>query len=137
MKNDPLRFLITIFQPDGYDWMNFAISKSNPYTYHHILERKNGGDVSIDNGAILTKRAHRFLHILQVYCPEAYNDLQDVFRRINDSKEPVTQQYVDEIDEIMRKIFVTGEYKVLSEEIDLSEFCVNYKSNRKIKRWTK
>ncbi len=134
MKNEPLQGLITIFQPDGFDWMNFALAKSNPYTYHHILERKNGGDISINNGAILTKRAHRFLHILQFYCPEAYEDFQNVFRRINDSREPVTQQFVDEIDEIMRKIFVTEEYKVLSEEINLSDYCVNYKSNRKIKK---
>ena len=41
--------------------------------------KKNGGDKSIDNGAILTKRAHVLLNALERCCPDAYNDLQKVF----------------------------------------------------------
>lgn len=118
-----LRVLIKIFQPDGFDWMNFALSKKNPYTYHHIVESLNGGKKSIDNGAILTKRAHRLLHKLQVYCPDAYNDLQDVFRRINDSKQPVTQEFVDEIDNILKKILITKEYEFKTKEYSVEKGC--------------
>ena len=106
-----LQNLVCIFQPDGFDWMNFTLSKSNPYTYHHILERNNGGERSVDNGAILTKKAHRFLNLLQMVYPDAYDDLQDVFRRINASKQPMVQEYIDEIDEILRKVLITKEYK--------------------------
>ena len=109
-----LQNLVFIFRPDGFDWMNFVLSKSNPYTYHHILERYNGGKRSVDNGAILTKKAHRFLNLLQLVYPDAYDDLQDVFRRINETKEPVTQEFVDEIDEILNKVLVTKEYEFKS-----------------------
>lgn len=118
-----LRVLIKIFKPDGFDWMNFALSKKNPYTYHHITESLNGGQKTIDNGAILTKRAHRLLHKLQVYCPDAYNDLQDVFRKINDSKEPVTQEFVDEIDEILKKVLITKEYEFKTKEYSVEKGC--------------
>ena len=110
--NSTLRDMIQIFNPDGFDWMNFALTNKNPYTYHHILEREKGGDNSVENGAILTKRAHSFLHLLQWYYPEAYKDLQRVFRRINLSMRPVTQEYVDEIDDILEKLLITKEYKI-------------------------
>ena len=56
-----LRIMIDIFQPEGIDWMNFALSKSNPYTFHHIVEKSKGGDKSIDNGAILAVVTYRFI----------------------------------------------------------------------------
>ena len=62
--------------------MNMKLSKDNPYTRHHIKERRNGGDNSLDNIAILTKRSHSLLNILDRLCPDAYNDLQNVFRKI-------------------------------------------------------
>ena len=27
-----------IYNPSGFDWMNFKITKDNPLTYHHITE---------------------------------------------------------------------------------------------------
>ena len=96
-----LKILVDIFEPNGYDWMNFSLSKSNPYTFHHIVEKSRGGEKSVDNGAILTKNAHTFLNKLEKVCPDAYNDLQVVFAKINGTKQPVTQEIVDEIDEIL------------------------------------
>ena len=31
-----LRLLVDIFEPDGTDWMNFKLTKDNPYTYHRL-----------------------------------------------------------------------------------------------------
>jgi hypothetical protein len=92
-----LRIMIDIYQPEGTDWMNFALSKSNPYTFHHIVEKSKGGEKIIDNGAILTRKAHTFLHTLENVCPDAYRDLQNVFVKINASKKPVTEEIVGEI----------------------------------------
>ena len=106
-----LRIMVDIFQPEGIDWMNFALSRDNTYTYHHIVERSKGGDKSIDNGAILTRRAHTLLHALEKACPDAYNDLQNVFLKINDSKKPVLDEYIREIDEILYKVLISHEYE--------------------------
>lgn len=133
-----LKLLIEIFQPNGVDWMNFALSKNNPYTYHHIVEKSKGGGKTIDNGAILTKRAHVFLHKLEKVCPEAYNDLQAVFAKINSTKHPVTKEIIDEIDEIIKKVLVTYEYEY-KEDVDLSSYCENYyyTGKRKVKKCLK
>ncbi len=99
-----------IFNPDGFDWLNIEVKKDNKYTYHHIVERKNGGDDSIENGAILTEIAHRFLNVLEQFCPEAYDDLQNIFIKINNSQMPPTKEIVREIDEIMYEIFYGTRY---------------------------
>ncbi len=132
-----LKILIDIFQPDDVDWMNFTLTKSNPYTFHHIVEKSKGGEKSVDNGAILTRRAHTFLHTLEKACPEAYNDLQQVFAKINGTRQPITQDIVNEIDDIIEKILVTHEYEC-KEEIDWLPYCEPYyKPNRKVKKITK
>ena len=132
-----LKILVDIFEPNGYDWMNFSLSKSNPYTFHHIVEKSRGGEKSVDNGAILTKNAHTFLNKLEKVCPDAYNDLQVVFAKINGTKQPVTQEIVDEIDEILNKVLVTHEYE-FTQDVDLSSYCEShYKANRKIKKCQK
>jgi len=100
-----------IYNPDGFDWMNFKLTKHNKYTYHHIVERKKGGDDSVENGAILTEIAHRFLNILEQYCPDAYNDLQNVFIKISNSKLPPANEIVKEMDQILYDIFYTDKYK--------------------------
>ena len=125
-----LRIMVDIFQPEGIDWMNFALSRDNPFTYHHIVEKSKGGDKSIDNGAILTRRAHTFLHTLEKVCPDAYNDLQNVFFKINESKKPVLDEYIKEIDEILYKVLISHEYEYV-EDIDLSNYNGLYFEGRK------
>lgn len=99
-----------IFNPDGFDWLNIEVKKDNKYTYHHIVERKNGGDDSVENGAILTEIAHRFLNVLEQFCPEAYDDIQNIFIKINSSQMPPTKEIVREIDEILYEIFYGTRY---------------------------
>lgn len=126
-----LDVLVQIFKPNGFDWMNFALSKNNPYTYHHIIKKCDGGEKSVDNGAILTKKAHTFLNKLEKVCPDAYNDLQEVFRKINGSKTPPNDEIIDEIDNILYRLLVLGEYEVLDNEVDLSSYCSHYCAGHK------
>ena len=116
-----LRIKINIFEPDGIDWMNMKLSVNNPYTRHHIKERRNGGDNSLDNLAILTKRSHNLLNILDRLCPDAYNDLQNVFRKINETGVHPSDEIINEIDLILYKVLISKEYE-FKEEIDLSSY---------------
>ena len=125
-----LRIMVDIFQPEGIDWMNFSLSKGNPFTFHHIVEKSKGGDKSIDNGAILTRRAHTFLHMLEKVCPDAYDDLQRKFAEINQTKKPVTEEMIQEIDEILYKVLISHEYN-FTEEMDLSSYYGQYYKGRK------
>lgn len=51
--------MLEIYKPDITDWMQYEITKRNILTLHRIKKACEGGTDSINNGAILTKRAHR------------------------------------------------------------------------------
>ncbi len=111
-----------IFNPDGFDWMNIQLTKENKYTYHHIVEKKRGGDNSVENGAMLTEISHRFLNVLEQFCPKAYNDLQEVFKKINASMEPPTNEIMQEIDQILFDIFYTERYHFAEEDVPVKSW---------------
>ena len=50
----------------GLDFMGYRITNSKQLTYHHLLiQNKNGGKETLENGAILTKNAHRYLNYIE------------------------------------------------------------------------
>lgn len=86
------------------DFMGYVLSKENPYTYHHIKKRCHGGEVSLKNGAILTKIAHEYLHIIESRDLELYEYINNVLKQINEQgHEPLLRQILA-IDYIL-KIF--------------------------------
>ena len=82
LEQEMLKRLIDIYKPDGYDWMGVPITKNNPLTYHHI-EKNNGKNTTLENGALLTKRAHRLLNILQSKNKDLYDEWNWLFYAIN------------------------------------------------------
>ena len=130
-NNNNLKRMLKIYKPNGYDWMNFALTRRNPYTFHHIVSRRYGGEDNINNGAILTRRAHDLLHILECICPTAYSKLTELFNKINSSKESPNDEIIAEIDSILYDVFHGDEVFLMS--MDLSEYSNIYYKNKKIK----
>ena len=125
VNNRNLKKLINIYKPDGYDWMNFVLTRRNPFTFHHIVSRCEGGEDTIKNGAILTRRAHDLLHLLEYICPDAYDDLQEIFIHINDTKNQPSDEIITKIDQILYYVF-TKQYYDFPIDIDLSEYSDLY-----------
>lgn len=119
-----------IYNPDGFDWMNFKVTKDNPYTYHHIIEKKHGGKKTVENGAILTFDAHSLLNLLDRYCPVEYEALQNIFRRINASNEPPTSEMMQEIDLILYQVLFTHKSDLIKKKL-LYKYRKEYLESRK------
>lgn len=73
--------MINIYKTYEYDWMNFLIN--NDLTYHHIKKEEDGGLYTIENGALLTDRAHAYLHRIERVDYEIYKEINKVFKQIN------------------------------------------------------
>ena len=89
--------MIEIYKPIDFDWMHCKITKDNSLTIHHIHEAVYGGITSLDNAALLRKKSHRTLNMLEnrdYGLNFAWNDL---FRDINFSKKPPSDEFVKEI----------------------------------------
>lgn len=96
--------MLEIYQPNGRDWMNYVMTRDNPYTYHHIKERRKGGRTTIYNGAIITKHAHIYLNYLDLNYHKIYNELNEMFKYLNTTYQPPTEEYYEEIEHILKKV---------------------------------
>ena len=103
LMDDVLKQMVVIYKPDGVDWLNFKLCRKNPYTFHHIEKRCDGGLRIISNGAILTRLGHDFLNILEIREPELYRNLNLLFKELNNTKLPPTEDYYEEVNGILRQ----------------------------------
>lgn len=89
-----LKEMLKIYQIKPLDFMGYKVTRENPYTYHHIQKKSDGGKKTIDNGAILTLNAHEYLNIIELTDERTYIALNQIFKLINNQKQaPTLEQY--------------------------------------------
>ena len=82
-------------------WMGYRLTKNNPFTFHHIFEQRVGGKDLIENGALLTKFAHRDLNTMDLHVKPLYKDLNILFKELNNTKKAPTIDYYKEVNKIL------------------------------------
>lgn len=86
--------MLKIYRVKPLDFMGYKVTKENPYTFHHIQKRCDGGLATIDNGAILTLVAHEYLNIIEFKDISTYYALNEMFKIINrQGYAPTVEQY--------------------------------------------
>lgn len=61
-----------------YDFMGYFFVSPTELSYHHIVEKKDGGEETVENGAILVRKtSHDYIHIIKAF------DL-NIFRKITE-----------------------------------------------------
>lgn len=88
--------MLEIYKPEITDWMQYQITKRNILTLHHIRKSCEGGLSTIDNGAILTKKEHRILNMVEAIDEVLYDEWNELFILINKAKQPPCEEYVSE-----------------------------------------
>ena len=104
--------MIDVYEPGEEDWMGFKLATFNPYTFHHIRERRAGGKEELENGAILTDFGHKFLNYLDTHYHDVYEQYQTIFRRINKSKGPIDDDLREDIYGMLLDIFYYNEFNI-------------------------
>ena len=91
-----LKEMLYIYGYSNYDWLHYPITKRNGITLHHIIKKCNGGDLSTENIAILTKKAHQNLHTCEHYDIVLYNEINDFFNKIVIVSAPLNDYLINE-----------------------------------------
>lgn len=109
-------------------WMGYKLDRKNPFTYHHILEARRGGKITVDNGALLTYWAHHDLNQMEEHDKGLYNALNTLFKELNKTKKPPTKEYFKEVNGVLLRAdkvitlsnycTLNPDYGLLEEEID-------------------
>ena len=98
MKNKQILYeMLMIFGNPRKDWMGYKYSKKNYISYHHILEKRNDGIESIDNGALLSRTSHILLHKIESENYDLYLKWQQLFIEINLSRKPLDDYFYAKI----------------------------------------
>lgn len=79
-----LNLMTNLYNLNGIDFLGYKVSKSNPYTFHHLIKKCEGGKETIQNGAILTRNSHQYLHIIESRDLETYIQLNNILKQINE-----------------------------------------------------
>ena len=124
--------MIDTYEPDDEDWMGFKLSDNNTYTFHHIRERRVGGKEVLENGAILTHFGHQFLNHLDSHNKRAYNDYQNIFRRINKSRGPIDDDLKEDIYDMMLDVFYYNIYGLSKNVLSYYEPFLEKKKVKKL-----
>lgn len=89
-----LQSMIEIYSLQHYDWMGYPITKDNPITFHHIKKAADKGELTIENGAIITRKGHTNLHKIERTNPSLYEEYNYMFKIINDMNCPPTFEII-------------------------------------------
>lgn len=75
--------------------------KTGILTYHHIIKKENDGPRTVENGALLERKCHEWLHYFEIIDPEMYiliNECLILYKKCVDlSLIKLIQQYEKEI----------------------------------------
>ena len=89
----------------NYCWLNdmWVPKKKDIMTFHHIIEKRNGGKAIWENGALLGSSSHSFLNYLDYKDHKTYNELNWLFFELNKTYAPPTEDYYDEVKFVLSK----------------------------------
>ncbi len=119
--NEMLQFMLIIFGNNEYDWMGFKVTENNPLTCHHIRKCDDGGEHVVDNMALLTVAAHRYLHEMEFFDTDSYNRINLFLKEINQKRRCPTKEEYDMLNEGFRQ-YETKCRKILRKRIELKGY---------------
>ena len=82
---DITKRMIKIYNLDKLCFMGYTLDKTA--SFHHIVKREDGGKEVIENGAVLNKTAHEYLHIIEYKDIGTYIAINKILKIINERRE--------------------------------------------------
>lgn len=111
--------MILIYNTTEYDWMNYKIDEEDVITFHHIIKKENGGEYTLDNGALLTERAHSHLHFIEQVDKEIYDRINEVFLDINNQMCEPNYIQRNMIELLLMKFEIENADRIISKKEDV------------------
>ena len=91
--------MIKIYNLDKLCFMGYTLDKTA--SFHHIVKKENGGKEIIENGAVLNKTAHEYLHIIEYKDIGTYIAINKILKIINEQRDKPTTEQLEIISKIL------------------------------------
>lgn len=98
------REMLKIYKPlSNMDWMNYRIVNKQDLTFHHIQKREDNGRETIENGALILKHSHQYLHLIEYKDTNTYDAINKIFKYINQQRHEPTREQREIIEFMLRE----------------------------------
>ena len=98
------REMLKIYKPlSNMDWMNYRIVNKQDLTFHHIQKREDFGRETIENGALILKHSHQYLHLIEYKDIKTYDAINKIFKYINQQRHEPTREQREIIEFMLRE----------------------------------
>lgn len=98
------REMLKIYKPlSEMDWMNYKIVRKEDLTFHHIQKREDFGKETIENGCLLLKHSHQYLHLIEYKDERTYDAINKIFKYINQQRHEPTREQREIIEFMLRE----------------------------------
>ena len=101
--NNVTKLMIIKWNMTNIGWMGYELKRDNPFTFHHLIKRCHKGKLEISNGAILTRNAHEYLHIIESRDLDMYNYINAVLKEINIQGHMPIERQLKAIDSVLNQ----------------------------------
>lgn len=91
--------MIKIYNLDKFCFMGYTLDRNA--TFHHIVKKERGGKEVIENGAVLNKTAHEYLHIIEYKDIGTYIAINKILKIINEQRDRPTVEQLEIISKIL------------------------------------
>ena len=96
---DITKRMIKIYNLDKLCFMGYTLDRTA--SFHHIIKREHGGKETIENGAVLNKNAHEYLHIIEYKDYDTYIAINKMLKIINEQRDKPTTEQLEIISKIL------------------------------------
>ena len=122
--------MIKIYKPNGICWLGYRITKDNA-NFHHLIKKENGGEQTINNGAILSEVGHRYLHIIESKEIHLYLAINEVLKIINkQGYAPTEEQY-----RIINRLLLSFEEEHIKDKTSKNKLLIKYQYLDRVTRY--
>lgn len=123
--------MIKTFKTYDFDWMNYLINNEE-LTYHHIVKEEFGGKLTMDNGALLTSRAHEYLHLIERTDVIIYDRINEILKDINNQKHAPNYRQRKKIDLLLLEFEIKNADKIIKKNKKLGKKRVMMATNLRL-----
>jgi len=102
--NDDILYMVKIYSTYDTDWLGDKFNDLSELTRHHIVKKEHGGQDSIKNYALLTRKSHSFIHYLEVNYNKEYNYLNSKFIELNNSLTSPSINYYEDVCKVVKRV---------------------------------
>ena len=96
---DITKRMIKIYNLDKLCFMGYTLDRTA--SFHHIIKREHGGKETIENGAVLNKTAHEYLHIIEYKDIGTYIAINKILKIINEQRDKPTIEQLQIISKLL------------------------------------